>query len=85
MYSENIAQKIQSNLDIHSDSYKKNKQSMLEKLQFIDDLLDGIAASDSKKLLNVINSNRKLQILRYCFRYRSRVFQSIQRCLKKKC
>ena len=40
MYSENIAQKIRSNLDIHSDSYKKNKQSMLEKLQFIDDLLD---------------------------------------------
>tara|TARA_B100000035_G_scaffold314067_1_gene329324 strand:+ start:581 stop:2239 length:1659 start_codon:yes stop_codon:yes gene_type:complete len=40
MYSENIAQKISSNLDIHSDSYKKNKQSMLEKLQFIDDLLD---------------------------------------------
>ena len=40
MYSENIAQKIRSNLDIHSDSYKKNKQSMLEKLEFIDDLLD---------------------------------------------
>ena len=40
MYSENIAQKIRSNIDIHSDSYKRNKESMLEKLQFIDDLLD---------------------------------------------
>ena len=35
MYSKNIAQKIRSNLDVNSDQYKKNKEVMIEKLEFI--------------------------------------------------
>ena len=40
MHSQNIAQKIRSNLNINSEDFKKNKESMIEKLNFIDDLLD---------------------------------------------
>ena len=40
MHSKNIAQKIRSNLDVSSDQYKKNKEVMIEKLEFIDGLLD---------------------------------------------
>jgi len=40
MHSQNIAQKIRSNLNINSDDFKKNKELMIEKLNFIDDLLD---------------------------------------------
>lgn len=40
MRSKNIAQQIHSNLDTKTDLYNRNKRSMLEKLNFIDDLLD---------------------------------------------
>ena len=40
MHSKNIAPQLRSNLDTKSEEYQKNKQSMLEKLDFIDDLLD---------------------------------------------
>ena len=40
MHSKNIAQKIRSNLDVNSEQYKKNKEVMIEKLEFIDGLLD---------------------------------------------
>ena len=40
MHSQNIAQKIRSNLNINSEDFKKNKELMIEKLNFIDDLLD---------------------------------------------
>ena len=37
---ENIAPKIKSNLDTKSKEYQKNKEMMLEKLKFLDGLLD---------------------------------------------
>ena len=40
MKKENISPKIQSNLDIKSEQYQKNKDMMLEKLKFLDGLLD---------------------------------------------
>ena len=38
--NENIAPKIKSNLDTKSKEYQKNKEMMLEKLKFLDGLLD---------------------------------------------
>ena len=40
MKKENISPKIITNLDTKSDQYKKNKDMMLEKLSFLDGLLD---------------------------------------------
>ena len=40
MKKENISPKIQSNLDTKSEQYQKNKDMMLEKLKFLDGLLD---------------------------------------------
>ena len=40
MKKENISPKIQSNLDTKSEQYQKNKEMMLEKLKFLDGLLD---------------------------------------------
>ena len=40
MQKENISPKIQSNLDTKSEQYQKNKDMMLEKLKFLDGLLD---------------------------------------------
>ena len=40
MHSKNIAPQLRSNLDTKSEEYQKNKKGMLEKLDFIDDLLD---------------------------------------------
>ena len=40
MHSKNIAPQLRSNLDTRSEEYLKNKKIMLEKLDFIDDLLD---------------------------------------------
>ena len=40
MHSKNIAPKLRTNLDTRSEDYQKNKAMMLEKLDFIDDLLD---------------------------------------------
>ena len=40
MHSKNIAPKLRSNLDTKSENYIKNKEMMLEKLVFIDDLLN---------------------------------------------
>ena len=40
MHSKNIAPQLRTNLDTRSEDYKKNKAMMLEKLDFIDDLLD---------------------------------------------
>ena len=40
MKKENISSKIQSNLDTKSEQYQKNKDMMLEKLKFLDGLLD---------------------------------------------
>ena len=40
MHSKNIAPQLRSNLDTKSEEYQKNKKVMLEKLDFIDDLLD---------------------------------------------
>ena len=40
MHSKNIAPQLRTNLDIKSEEYQKNKKVMLEKLDFIDDLLD---------------------------------------------
>jgi len=40
MHSKNIAPQIRTNLDTRSEDYQKNKAMMLEKLDFIDDLLD---------------------------------------------
>ena len=40
MNKENISPKLKSNLDINSDQYQKNKAMMLEKLKFLDGLLD---------------------------------------------
>ena len=40
MHSKNIAPLIRSNLDTKSKEYRNNKVMMLEKLNFIDDLLD---------------------------------------------
>ena len=40
MHSKNIAPQLRSNLDTKSEEYQKNKKSMLEKLNFLDDLLD---------------------------------------------
>ena len=40
MKKENIAPKIKTNLDTKSDQYQKNKDMMLEKLSFLDGLLD---------------------------------------------
>ena len=39
MHSKNIAPKLRSNLDTKSENYIKNKEMMLKKLDFIDDLL----------------------------------------------
>ena len=40
MHSKNIAPQLRSNLDTRSEEYLENKKIMLEKLDFIDDLLD---------------------------------------------
>ena len=40
MHSKNIAPQLRTNLDTRSEDYQKNKAMMLEKLDFIDDLLD---------------------------------------------
>ena len=40
MKPQNIAQTIQSNVNINSEEYQKNKKDMLEKLSEIEDLLD---------------------------------------------
>ncbi len=40
MNKENISPKLKSNLDVNSDLYQKNKSMMLEKLKFLDGLLD---------------------------------------------
>ena len=40
MKSKNIAQVIKTNLDTRSQGYQKNKEMMLEKLKFLDGLLD---------------------------------------------
>ena len=40
MKQNNIAPKLKSNLDTKSQQYKKNKEMMLEKLKFLDGLLD---------------------------------------------
>ena len=40
MEKENIAPKIKSHLDTKSKQYLKNKEMMLEKLKFLDGLLD---------------------------------------------
>ena len=40
MKQNNIAPKLKSNLDTKSEQYKKNKEMMLEKLKFLDGLLD---------------------------------------------
>jgi 3-methylcrotonyl-CoA carboxylase beta subunit len=40
MHSKNIAPQLRTNLDTKSEEYQKNKKVMLEKLDFIDDLLD---------------------------------------------
>ena len=40
MHSKNIAPQLRTNLDTRSEEYQKNKAMMLEKLDFIDDLLD---------------------------------------------
>ena len=40
MKKENISPKLKSHLDVNSDQYQKNKAMMLEKLKFLDGLLD---------------------------------------------
>ena len=40
MKKENISQVIKTNLDTKSEQYLKNKEMMLEKLKFLDGLLD---------------------------------------------
>ena len=40
MKTENIAPVFKTNLDTKSDMYQKNKKMMLEKLNFLDELLD---------------------------------------------
>ena len=40
MKKENISPKIKTNLDTKSDQYRVNKEMMLEKLDFLDGLLD---------------------------------------------
>ena len=40
MKKKNIAPKLKSNIDINSDQFLKNKEMMLEKLKFLDGLLD---------------------------------------------
>ena len=40
MKKENIAPKIKTNLDIKSEQYQSNKRMMLDKLKFLDGLLD---------------------------------------------
>ena len=40
MKRENISPRIKSNLDTKSEQYLKNKEMMLEKLKFLDGLLD---------------------------------------------
>ena len=40
MKTENIAPVFKTNLDTKSDRYQKNKKMMLEKLNFLDELLD---------------------------------------------
>ena len=39
MHSKNIAPQLRSNLDTKSEEYQKNKKSMLEKLNFLDNKL----------------------------------------------
>ena len=40
MKTENIAPVFKTNLDTKSERYQKNKKMMLEKLNFLDELLD---------------------------------------------
>ena len=40
MKKENIAPKLKSTLDIKSEQFIKNKEMMLDKLKFLDGLLD---------------------------------------------
>ena len=40
MKKENISPEIKTNLDTKSEQYRKNKEVMLEKLKFLDGLLD---------------------------------------------